>query len=68
MKKAGIERKKVNSLTTKDKAYVKDYFDNFVRPFLSPQIINVRLPFPHLINKALYVGIVLTRKNVKYLV
>ena len=65
LKKAGIERKKVNSLTTKDKAYVKDYFDNFVRPFLSPQIINVRHPFPHLINKALYVGIVLTRKKRK---
>lgn len=65
MKKAGIERKKVNSLASKDKAYIKDYFDNFVRPFLSPQIINVRHPFPHLINKALYVGIVLTRKKRK---
>ena len=30
LKKAGIERKKVNSLTTKDKAYVKDYFDNLL--------------------------------------
>ena len=63
LKRAGIERKKVNALIAKDKAFVKEYFENFVRPFLSPQIINVRHPFPHLLNKALYVGIVLTRKK-----
>lgn len=63
LKKAGIERKKVNALSAKDKSFVKEYFENFVRPFLSPQIINVRHPFPHLLNKTLYVGIVLTRKK-----
>ena len=63
LKKAGIERKKVSTLSAKDKSFVKEYFENFVRPFLSPQIINVRHPFPHLLNKALYVGIVLTRKK-----
>ena len=60
-----IERKKVKSLNQKDKAFIKDYFENQIRPFLSPQIINVRHPFPHLLNKALYVGVILTRKKKK---
>ena len=47
----GIERKKVKSLNQKDKSYVKAYFDNQISPFLSPQIINVRHPLPHLLNK-----------------
>ena len=63
LKTYGIERKKVKSLNQKDKTYVKTYFDNQISPFLSPQIINVRHPFPHLLNKALYVGIILTRKK-----
>lgn len=65
LKTYGLERKKVKSLPQKDKAYVKAYFDNQISPFLSPQIINVRHPFPHLLNKALYVGIILTRKKKK---
>lgn len=65
LKTYGIERKKVKSLNQKDKTYVKAYFDNQISPFLSPQIINVRHPFPHLLNKALYVGIILTRKKKK---
>lgn len=65
LKTYGIERKKVKSLNQKDKSYIKAYFDNQISPFLSPQIINVRHPFPHLLNKALYVGIILTRKKKK---
>ncbi len=34
--------------------YVKNYFDNEIAPLLSPQIINTRHPFPHLLNKAQY--------------
>ena len=60
-----IERKKVSSLGSKDKNFVKDFFENQIRPFLSPQIINVRHPFPHLLNKVLYVGVILTRKKKK---
>lgn len=65
LKTYGIERKKVKSLNQKDKTYIKAYFDNQISPFLSPQIINVRHPFPHLLNKALYVGIILIRKKKK---
>ena len=45
---------------------LKQYFDNQISPFLSPQIINDKHTlFPHLLNKALYVGIILTRKKKK---
>ncbi len=67
LRAAGIERRKVASLPKRDKEYIKTYFDEQVIPFLSPQIINVRHPFPHLLNKALYVGIILTRKKKKAL-
>ena len=63
LKTFGIERKKVKVLNKKDLAYIKAYFDNQISPFLSPQIINVRHPFPHLLNKVLYVGVMLTRKK-----
>lgn len=63
LKLYNIERKKVKSLNQKDFTFIKMYFENQISPFLSPQIINVRHPFPHLINKALYVGFVLSRKK-----
>lgn len=65
LKAAGIEQMKVANLNERDKTYIKNLFDNNIRPFLSPQIINVRHPFPHLVNKALYVGMVLSRKKKK---
>ncbi|MEG0323818.1 MAG: polyphosphate kinase 1, partial [Raoultibacter sp.] len=36
-------------------AYLHEYFERNLMPFLSPQIINARHPFPHLENGALYV-------------
>lgn len=63
LKTAGIEQMKVANLNERDKTYIKNLFDSSIYPFLSPQIINVRHPFPHLVNKALYVGMVLSRKK-----
>lgn len=65
LRKAGIERKKAAALNKSDAAYIKNVFEDQIYPFLSPQIINARHPFPHLENKMLYVGIVLTRKKRK---
>lgn len=42
-------------LTPKQDAFLRDHLDCNVMPFLSPQIINARHPFPHLENGALYV-------------
>lgn len=38
-----------------EKKYVKKYFKEQVLPVLSPQIVDANHPFPHLLNKELYV-------------
>lgn len=42
-------------LEAKEKKYVKKYFKEQILPVLSPQIVDPNHPFPHLLNKALYV-------------
>ena len=51
----GIVNKSWKSLTEDQREYVADYFEANIMPFLSPQIINARHPFPHLENGALYI-------------
>ncbi|PWJ51854.1 polyphosphate kinase 1 [Faecalicatena contorta] len=38
-----------------EKKYVKKYFKEQVLPLLSPQIVDANHPFPHLLNKEIYV-------------
>ena len=42
-------------LEAAEKKYVKKYFKEQVLPVLSPQIVDANHPFPHLLNKELYV-------------
>ena len=42
-------------LEASEKKYVKKYFKEQVLPILSPQIVDVNHPFPHLLNKEIYV-------------
>ncbi|MCP1101616.1 polyphosphate kinase [Aequitasia blattaphilus] len=42
-------------LTESEKKYVKKYFKDQVLPVLSPQIVDANHPFPHLLNKEIYV-------------
>ena len=42
-------------LDGQEKKYVKKYFKEQVLPVLSPQIVDVNHPFPHLLSKELYV-------------
>ena len=42
-------------LESAEKKYVKKYFKEQVLPVLSPQVVDANHPFPHLINKELYV-------------
>ena len=42
-------------LEAQEKKYVKHYFKEQVLPLLSPQIVDANHPFPHLLNKELYV-------------
>ncbi len=42
-------------LEPQEKKYVKKYFKEQVLPVLSPQIVDANHPFPHLLNKDIYV-------------
>lgn len=42
-------------LTKKQLKFIHQYFDVQIFPILSPQIIDTHHPFPHLMNKALYI-------------
>lgn len=48
-------------LVPQEKKYVKKYFKEQILPILSPQIVDANHPFPHLLNKALYVVANLSR-------
>ncbi len=53
--KEGVHHLRPADLSAEQHDYLADYFQVNVMPFLSPQIINSRHPFPHLENGALYV-------------
>lgn len=59
----GITYVEMSNMTPADKAYTEDYFRSYIQPILSPQIINAHHPFPHLINKALYIVLLLKIKD-----
>lgn len=48
-----------------EKKYVKNYFKEQILPVLSPQIVDRNHPFPHLLNKEIYVIASLKRGNQK---
>ena len=51
----GVRHLLPEDLNEEQKAFLSTYVHNNITPFLSPQIINARHPFPHLENGALYV-------------
>lgn len=42
-------------LEQQEKKYVKKYFKDQILPILSPQVVDANHPFPHLLNKEIYV-------------
>lgn len=59
----GILNMSVKDLQGKAKRFVQKYFQEYVMPVLSPQIVDYHHPFPHLVNKALYIGTMLDDDN-----
>ena len=51
----GISELDVKELEPQEKKYLKKYFKEQILPVLSPQIVDVNHPFPHLLNKDIYV-------------
>lgn len=50
-------------LEQNEKKYVKKYFKEQILPILSPQIVDANHPFPHLLNKEIYVTANLKQKE-----
>ncbi len=63
LEKKGVQDIPYDQLQNRDKTYVQDYYKNYIRPLLSPQIIDRSHPFPHLKNKALYAAALLRDKD-----
>lgn len=51
----GISDMDIKDLEAQEKKFVKKYFKDQILPVLSPQIVDVNHPFPHLLNKEVYV-------------
>ena len=51
----GIRQLDVEDLSDEQEEFLRKHLDIAVKPYLSPQIINARHPFPHLENGSLYV-------------
>ena len=50
-------------MTRADHKYLDDYFQSYILPVLSPQVVDLHHPFPHLANKALYIAVTLQRET-----
>ena len=54
LQEADVSHLRPDDLDDEQRTFLRNYVDANVLPFLSPQIINARHPFPHLENGALY--------------
>ncbi len=63
LKEKGIRQVCMKDLSKEDKEYVDSFFKYEVNPFLSPQIVDKRHPFPFLTGKEIYVCARLTSKS-----
>ena len=59
----GICSLRTKELEPQERKYLKAYFKEQILPMLSPQIVDPNHPFPHLLNKEIYVVANLTRKG-----
>jgi polyphosphate kinase len=53
-------------LTTEQKVFIKQYFDDIVRPYIIPLMIENVPDLPYLRDKSLYMAIVMSNKNNAY--
>jgi len=59
----GIADLEFKDLTNDEAKFINKYFFNFIFPVLSPQIIDIHHPFPHLSNKSLNVMLILKNES-----
>lgn len=61
--KFGVAELHFKDLTDKEKAFIRDYFENEISPFISPQVVGKRQPFPFLRNKVIYAVVELQTRS-----
>ncbi len=59
----GICGLNMKELENQEKKYIKKYFKEQILPILSPQIVDINHPFPHLLNNQIYVVANLKQQN-----
>ncbi|WMJ87295.1 polyphosphate kinase 1 [Anaerocolumna sp. MB42-C2] len=55
LREFGVYNLNLSEMGKSEKRYIEQYYQSDILPILSPQIIDSRHPFPHLINKGLYI-------------
>lgn len=65
LEKQGLRLVDFRKITAEEEAFLRAYFDEEVRPVISPTIVGKRQPFPFLKNKEIYAAVVLETKNGK---
>lgn len=63
MKQHDIYSLTIKDLEGKEKKFVENYFDSYIMPVLSPQIVDSRHPFPHLVNKTLNICVLFKKEQ-----
>lgn len=67
LKEEGICDLDWDDLTKREAKFLRKYFFNYIFPVLSPQIVDVQHPFPHLLNKSLNVMLILKNRGETFL-
>ena len=63
LKLHGLIRVKYDELQPSDEKFLLNLFDHDIMPFLSPQIVDSRHPFPHIPNKQINVALKLEKAD-----
>ncbi|HWT76074.1 MAG TPA: polyphosphate kinase 1 [Mobilitalea sp.] len=56
----------IKELKKSEKKFIEKYYKEHILPILSPQVINSRHPFPHLVNKEIYIVCVFSGEDTKF--
>lgn len=59
----GFKELDLDGLSKKERRFARDYYREYIRPVLSPQVVDERHPFPHLRNKELYIVTLLSEED-----
>lgn len=59
----GFKELDLDDLSKKERRFARDYYREYIRPVLSPQVVDERHPFPHLRNKELYIATLLSEED-----